>query len=135
MKIKVWHKKEKVMLYPPGKFSSSNNITLKGGENWIYKGEPAQALLTWNGLLYINGEVQDIEILKFTGLQDYQKRDIYAGDIYNTMKNRYVITYHNTFGGYYGIGLFYNQDIVPATYLLDSFYLGNIYENPEFLKI
>lgn len=89
------------------------------------------------GLLY-----EDAPIMQFTGLQDKNSKDIYEGDILQSTIDKQLFNWKVSFND----GGFVIQNIGIDGYLMNYFPLnqsscfnriiiGNIYENPELLKI
>lgn len=105
---------------------------------------------TWNGATegkidFISHTVETIDedgddkpiVMQFTGIQDQYGKDIYEGDIINTLKNclfdegthNRTVIFHN--------GCFVAQEsLVPIGTICGGFksrVIGNIYETPELL--
>ena len=79
-------------------------------------------------------ELNDCVVLQYTGLHYENGKEIYEGDIINTIANRYVIEYDNERAKFIGRGLLYDKDILSADVIVPGgICLGNIYDNPELL--
>lgn len=77
---------------------------------------------------------KDVPIMQFTGVQDRNGKDIYCGDIVNTVSNRYTVYYD---GGFKAKPLLYERTVtLPLEHIADICYLlGNVYENPELKEL
>jgi uncharacterized phage protein (TIGR01671 family) len=87
-------------------------------------------------------DIEDIELMQFTGLKDKNGKEIYEGDI---LRNNYSVRWNQLHCGWalYNAGDFcvdlladeYNrvEELLPPWHL-DIDIIGNIYENPELLK-
>lgn len=85
-------------------------------------------------LLYKNGEwenIENYEIMQFTGLYDKNGREIYEGDIVECFNNGN--SYVSFRGGVYGLVSDYS--FIPFSDVHGKMkVIGNIYENPELLE-
>lgn len=84
----------------------------------------------------------EVKLMQFTGLHDKNGKEIYEGDIVYLYHESYdephkqVVEWHKNGGGYYAEDDFGYDYLPPLSE--DDFELeiiGNIYENPELLKI
>ncbi len=77
----------------------------------------------------------DNELMQFTGLKDKNGKEIYEGDIFSLgdLNILYVCDFDN---GYFGGMQHGNKSRVGLAYWESNIeVIGNIYENPELLKI
>ena len=84
-------------------------------------------------LLYKNGEwenIENFEVMQYTGLKDENGREIYEGDIvkHATWGDVYEVIFED--GGFYVLSSYDFQTI--NEYPLEV--IGNIYEKPELLE-
>lgn len=92
--------------------------------------------MTWEGLIYDNGKLQNIHLLQYTGFEDIKGVKIYEGDIvfteYNTMGIvQFGIENNPTYTGWElkeGKGFQY-RNFSAAREIM-----GNIYEDPELYE-
>jgi uncharacterized phage protein (TIGR01671 family) len=114
IKFRAWSKQNKLMHYVD-KFSSNPQ------------------LMTWNGIVYKQGVVQDYEMLQYTGLKDKNGEEIYEGDVVNIVdfntQNYRVEFINGTFLLRYGYANIENRYPEDVNYGSDVEVIGNIYEN------
>ena len=84
-------------------------------------------------LLYKDGEwenIENFEVMQYTGLKDENGREIYEGDIarHATWGDIYEVIFED--GGFYVLSSYDFQTI--NEYPLEV--IGNVYENPELLE-
>lgn len=84
-------------------------------------------------------QIEDLELMQFTGLKDKNEKEIYEGDIVKTIFGCfYEVDWSETFASFQLIKIVAdtywkfrdNSDLEPKTMEV----IGNIYENPELLK-
>lgn len=71
---------------------------------------------------------------QFTGIINTYGREIYEGDILNGIVNRYVVIYDSNKAQFIAKGLFYEKGEYNLYEVRDSFLIGNILKNPEYLN-
>jgi hypothetical protein len=111
-------------------------------KEWIHR--PRYEVNLFGETILLGGFMQKVSILdlnycvalQYIGLNLDNGHEVYEGDIINTMKNRYVIEYSKDKAKYIGRGLFHDKDVVDAASIVPGgISLGNIFENPELLKL
>jgi uncharacterized phage protein (TIGR01671 family) len=135
IKFRAWHKSEKKM-YGVKAISFASNSS--SGE---ILGPVEVRVETWVDAKQVNAmwlPITSIELLQFSGLFDYYKKEIYEGDI---LLNRewdyiYVVVYHAD-----SFALKRNKSRRPDEYdhMMRNIHMaceviGNIYEHPELLE-
>lgn len=146
---RAWHKKLNKMLYPPHEFDSmtdcrdsdGNHVVCSKTDMFTYN---FQAIMTWDGRWYMEGKYQDVIWMQYIGSDTKDSKEIYEQDIlkYNGDDVRFkgkigVVRFEPDNGGYIlefewsknQHHLMLNCDVAYS-----SEKLGNIYQNPEFLK-
>ena len=130
IKLKCWHKKQK-MFFPI--------IAIGFADGWIEL-EPAP-----DSSFIIN--IEDVELVQFTGLYDKNGREIYESDIITYQECIYQVVYMETKACFSldGVGQYKHFMDIMATIHTDSMVsliteerftiIGNIYENPELLEV
>ena len=117
-----------------------------------------EVFLDFNGKVYATGideygdveyfEVEDIELLQYTGLNDKNGKKIHEGDIFShhfTEKLKGIVKYGehqnvmhgDRFGGNVGFYIEWNDDVTRNDLLYwikISEVIGNIYENADLLN-
>jgi hypothetical protein len=97
-------------------------------------------LLTFDGQILPQGraewEADRYEIMQFSGLKDKNGKEIYEADILGTGEQRATMVFSTDVmqdgtSNCFGSGFFPEADIDPS----DCEIIGNIYENPELLKV
>ena len=132
LEFRAWDKKNRKMIYPDPLSSCS-------------------LFMTWEGAVYIQGELQDYEMLQFTGLCDKHRKKIFEGDICLNHSKYYkgeigIIESSLFYFGFTVNREFKEQDrewveswsdwfeINPPDTKTEVEIIGNIYENPELIE-
>lgn len=101
-----------------------------------------------NGVLFTDSNVgnsifypiDNFVVQQWTGFKYENGRDIFEGDIFNTIANRWEVFWSQKEGAFICRALFYSGGFkcVPLNLFLEQrvslVYLGNICEHPELLK-
>jgi len=134
IKFRVWFEKEKRWLHGPSDRNDLDGINILG-ETILLGG-------------FLDGvsiqDLNEIDVLQFTGLQDKNGCDIFEGDIINgylcideigsggyTNSNEWDFTDKVTFAG---CGFYCEKADFPIDQYETLEIIGNIYDNPELLK-
>lgn len=117
-KFRAWDKEKKAMLEP-------SSINWKNGQLWVCDSHGD------NKIEYelINPTA---ELMQYTSLKDKNKKEIYEGDIVRTQNETEYDTEPLDEAVYFGGGAFYPVSTAPSEAWE---VIGNIYENPELLKV
>lgn len=81
------------------------------------------------------GQFKDWELEQYTGLKDKNGKEIYEGDILETVDKavRYIVVWDEDDLGYWGKAITCTPDFSMDTVDSDDEVIGNIHENPELL--
>lgn len=154
IKFRAWYPAKGVMLYPHHPHQSFHRAE---PHTETCKGNPILDIMDWNGLVYTNGELVNLEPLQYIGLKDKSGEEIYEGDIVvkecylwfdNGLPN-YRGTVEWIFSAWQvvahcvnpekvgisdGINKLINEDGFDDGQDTDWIILGNIYQNPQLLE-
>jgi len=131
LKYRMWNKKEKKM-YDVGVLDFDyKQVYMKGYLNYTTS----------------SFQIEDIELMQFTGLHDKNGKEIYEGDIlqhlydYCDKTDRYIVAWDNDNLQYSFENIHKRNTYMALEDFYDDYYgdysievIGNIYENPELLK-
>ncbi len=104
----------------------------------------AQGEVVWNRLLSSPNGQEDFVIQQFTGLVDKNSKEIWEGDIIETIYNTVgIIYYEQTMSSFrilhngnsipLVVGRFTENNNSPTISLTAQMIIGNVFENPELL--
>lgn len=130
IKFRCWHKKKSKWLFGY-EYKNLGGFSLFG--EVVLMGELSQVTLD---------ELNDIEIMQYTGLNDKNGMEIYENDIlemHQTINGQSKFVIINCIGEYdvrylYNFERKYEYDIKDLLSIEEMEIIGNIYENPELAK-
>jgi uncharacterized phage protein (TIGR01671 family) len=117
IRFRAWDYPESKMVYPPSPVSSAASLEM-----------------TLDGRIYIDGQLQNLELMQYTGLKDKNGVEIYEGDIIRIGlddENCIVEYLRDRFIGTWSKNGF-ETDLWQL--VKDNGVIGNIYESPELLE-
>lgn len=137
IKFRAWHKKLKKMLFVT---DISGVVDLQKDSTEIYEISCAER----NNGGWVNGgshEIDDVELLQYTGLTDKNGKEIYEGDIVTALMDTPPMQHAPLGDSAYmkGAVIFeYGSFLVDGEYLWGEHLhsievIGNIHENPELI--
>jgi len=150
-RYRAWHNDLKVMLYPPSDTDSMPYCRNSNGKHVeCFSIEYPQSNMslfssnvTWDGRYYMNGELQNVTFLEWTGLKDDDGLEVYEDDILKwseyqgwedgrTIEGIYIVRWNED---YLRWDLYdpYQNDSLPMGDTQFDEVLGNVYESPHLL--
>lgn len=130
IKFRVWDKENKKMRYEDDQIL----ITLERGLTYLEKGCPDENGRDGGDFLCDN-EAKDLIPMQFTGLKDRNQKEMYEGDIVQTANGYYVLVYIEEFAAFYYETIKGELHDKVSMYRRSNEVIGNIYENPELMKV
>lgn len=143
-KYRAWHKEIDKMLYPPGPFDSMLDCRDSKGEHVDIMqkthGDLSEMLrlgahVTWDGRWYVNGKLQDVVWMQYTGLcVERSGKEIFDGDILKHHGRIGFVRYESDSGGYileFEWHRNQHHELLTCDVAFESEHLGNVYENPD----
>jgi uncharacterized phage protein (TIGR01671 family) len=135
IKFRAWDKKQKAFI------NGFNMIGFSTGQ-----GAPNKKLQRFSDYW----DLEDVELMQYTGLKDKNRKEIYEGDVIPYHFNRITVgtvkygEYHNPFdsdnhGGHIGFYLEWNDEnsllrVDLGYWIKVSEIIGNTHENPELVN-
>jgi uncharacterized phage protein (TIGR01671 family) len=133
IKFRAWDKKDKEMLCGVDlQYSTQGELEGIRHDDLAGDGEP-ESNPNWEGY----GDIEDFELMQFTGLLDKNGKEIYEGDIIkNDIDRLWVIEWDKELCMFCQILYSTTGKILERMDLRFNAkeVIGNIYENPELLK-
>lgn len=89
----------------------------------------------WHAGDYIGYDKEDIHLMQYTGLKDKNLREIYEGDILHNENYQidFIVYWDDGVAGFYA-NVYGDIESLEENIDRSTFYIGNIYENPELLE-
>ncbi len=113
---------------------------LDNGE-WVYgsllQGETAAAIACVGGdtLVSLICEVNPDTVGLFTGLHDYNGKEIYEGDIIKDSQHRYEVCWYDDVAAFMAEDMITERPFLATnSIMVETKIIGNIHDNPELLK-
>jgi len=135
IKFRAWHKRTKVMI--PDIQDTYDGLTIRGDSDFIYSVDLG---LVDAFCSYLDNP--EVEIMQYTGLKDKNGKDVYADDLFKSFKGViFQVIWADSLARWAGVTR--NIWTAKPKYVYKSLpwvikhgdLCGNIYENPELLKV
>jgi uncharacterized phage protein (TIGR01671 family) len=118
IKFRAWHKEDRYMIYD-----------VQSNQMWFYDDvDKTRQILDYDEAFQDMIDNKNYNLMQYTGLKDKNGKEIYEGDILNYDGLRGQVTYFKS-------GFVQMMNLVPEQIWKDCEVIGNIYENPELLRV